>query len=151
VLTKAKPATEPAAGGESNVIADNAASAGTEKSADKNAPADLLANPYVRRFPRTGWIQYGAAIYNATADKKTGQTQITVQAEIFRDGKPLHRLPARKLELTPGTNPKRFDYVGRLRLNNFPTGEYLLHFVVTDGLAKKKVGRAEQWMDFKVE
>jgi VWFA-related protein len=153
VLTKAKAqATADApTGNESAVIADSAATTRAEKDADKSASADLRANPYVRQFPRTGWIQYGAAIYNASTDKKTGKPQLTVQAEIFRDGKPLHRLPARALELTPGTNPKRFDYVARLRLNNFPAGNYLLHLVVTDGLVKKKVGRAEQWMDFSVQ
>ena len=122
-----------------------------EKEADKNsAPRDLQATPYVRRFPRSGLVQYGAAVYNATADKKTGLPQITVQAEIYRDGKPVYQLPPRSLEFSPGVNPKRFDYIGRLQLNEFPAGDYLLHLIVTDGLAKKKIARAEQWMDFSV-
>lgn len=150
VLTKAKPLANGESAGDSAVVAEGAAVARPDKTAEKEG-VDLQANPYVRLFSRTGWIQYGAAIYNATTDKKTNQTQISVQTEIYRDGKVLHRLPPRTLALAPGTNPKRFDYVGRLRLNNFPPGEYLLHFVVTDGLAKKKVGRAEQWMDFKVQ
>jgi hypothetical protein len=47
-------------------------------------------------------------------------------------------------------NPKRFDYVGRLKSNNFPAVDYLLHLIITDGLAKKKFARAEQWVDFSV-
>ncbi len=96
-------------------------------------------------------MQYGAAIYNAATDKKTNLPQITVQAEIYKDGKLFHQFAARQLEFSPGANPKRFDYVGRMRLNNFPPGEYLLHFIVTDALAKKKQSRAEQWMDFSVQ
>jgi VWFA-related protein len=113
-------------------------------------PNDLEATPYVRKFPRSGFVQYGVAVYNAVADKKTGLPQITVQAEIYRDGKPVYRLTPRSLTFSPGVNPKRFDYVGRLQLKDFPTGDYLLHLIVTDGLAKKKFARAEQWMDFSV-
>jgi len=125
--------------------------AASEKSSGESQQSSSLpGSPYVRRFPRTGWIQYGAAIYNATTDKKNPQPQITVQAEIYRDGKAVYKMPARLLEMTPGTNPKRFDYVGQLRLNNLPEGDYLLHLIVTDGLAKKKFARTEQWMDFSV-
>jgi len=132
-------------------VAVNASPKRAEKEVGKSSqPGDLQATPYVRSFPRAGLIQYGAAIYNATADKKTGLPQITVQAEVYRDGKLAHRLPARALEFSPGVNPKRFDYVGRLQLNDFPAGDYLLHLIVTDGLAKKKFARAEQWMDFSV-
>ncbi|MBO0863282.1 MAG: hypothetical protein J2P21_33280, partial [Chloracidobacterium sp.] len=91
------------------------------------------------------------AVYNATADKKTGLPQITVQAEIYQDGKPAYRLAPRSLQFSPGVNPNRFDYVGKLQLNDFPPGDYLLHLIVTDGLAKKKLARAEQWMDFSVK
>jgi VWFA-related protein len=122
-----------------------------EKEADKSSRlGDLQATPYVRIFPRSGWVQYGVAVYNAAADKKTGLPQISVQAEVYHDGKPAYRLQPRSLEFSPGVNPKRFDYVGRLRLNDFPAGDYLLHLIVTDGLAKKKFSRAEQWMDFSV-
>jgi hypothetical protein len=95
-------------------------------------------------------VQYGVAVYNATSDKKTGLPQITVQAEVYRDGKPTYRLPPRSLEFSKGVNPKRFDYVGRLQLKDFPPGDYLLHLIVTDGLAKKKFASADQWMDFSV-
>jgi VWFA-related protein len=127
-----------------------ASATGEKDAAGSPQPGDLQATPYIRRFPQTGWIQYGVAIYNATADKKTGQPQITVQAEIYRDGKPVYQFSPHLIELSNGANLKRFDYVGRLRLNNFPPGDYLLHLVVTDGLAKKKFAKAEQWMDFSV-
>ncbi|MBO0858951.1 MAG: VWA domain-containing protein, partial [Chloracidobacterium sp.] len=47
--------------------------ASAEKDPDKSPPSgDLQASPYVRKFPRSGMLQYGVAVYNATADKKTG-------------------------------------------------------------------------------
>src|SRR5262249_60820188 len=97
-----------------------------------------------------GLLVSGGAVTPLTADNKTGLPQISVQAEVYHDGKPAYRLQPRSLEFSPGVNPKRFDYVGRLRLNDFPAGDYLLHLIVTDGLAKKKSARAEQWMDFSV-
>jgi len=135
--------------------ADNTNSATVTTAVDKPAGESpqnsaLPTSPYVRKFARTSWIQFGAAIYNATTDKKNPQPQITVRAEIYHDGKPVYQMPSRLLEVTPGTNPKRFDYVSQLRLNNFPEGDYLLHLIVTDGLAKKKFARTEQWMDFSV-
>jgi len=145
----AGPTTTKSSGGDA--VTSVAVSAHAEKEDDKSSgTAGLQATPYVRRFPRTGLIQYGAAIYNASADKKTGLPQITVQAEIYRDGKRVYQLPPRALEFSPGVNPKRFDYVGRLQLNDFPEGDYLLRLIVTDGLARKKFARAEQWMDFSV-
>ncbi len=126
------------------------AAVSTPEKSDASSSIDLQTTPYVRIFPRIGWIQYGAAIYNASVDKKTGQPRISVQAEIYRDGKPVYQFPVRTIELSPGANPKHFDYVGRLRLNDFPAGNYLLRLIVIDGLAKKKLNRAEQWMDFSV-
>lgn len=116
----------------------------------KESSTDLRTTPYVRSFPASGWIKYGAAIYNATMDKKIGQPQLTVQAEIYRDGKLLKQLPPKSIELPAKANAKRFDFVGQMLLTNFQPGDYLLRVIVNDALAKKKVGQVEQWMDFTV-
>jgi VWFA-related protein len=146
ILTAPKPSAIPA-----NESAEVNAAVADKPAGNATQPPDLQTTPYIRQFPRTGWIQYGAAIYNASIDKKTGQPQISVQAEIYRDGKRVYQFPAHAAEASPKADPKRFDYVGRLRLNNLLEGEYLLRLIVTDNLAKKKYGRAEQWMDFKVK
>jgi VWFA-related protein len=144
------PASDDKADKEAAVVAaDSQPPVGKDAAADAHN-SGLPASPYVRIFPRTGWIQYGAAIYNAATDKKTGKPQITVRAEIYRDGKPAYQFAPRAVELSPGANPQHFDYVGRLKLNNFPEGDYLLRLIVTDSLASKKYSRAEQWMDFSV-
>ncbi len=111
---------------------------------------DLRSTPYIRSFPNVGLVQYGAAIYNAATDKKTGQPQLTVQAEIYREGKLFRKLPARPIEFPAKASAKRFDMLGQLELRNFPDGDYLLRVVVADALAKKKNSQVEQWMDFTV-
>jgi VWFA-related protein len=153
ILTAPKPSAIPAsdaANSAANSATGEVSATAADKPANNAQPPDMQTTPYVRNFPRTGWIQYGAAIYNAATDKKTGQPQVTVQAEIYRDGKSVYQFPARAVELPPKAEAKRFDYVGRLRLNNLPEGKYLLHLVVKDELASKKYGRAEEWMDFSV-
>src|SRR5262249_39227121 len=105
----------------------NASTERAEKGADKGSQSgDLQASAYVRRFPRTGLIQYGAAVYNPPPEKKTGFPKFPARAKVSRDAKPFYQLPPRTLEFSPGVNPKRFDYVGRLQLNDFPVGDYVL-------------------------
>ncbi|MFN0122517.1 MAG: VWA domain-containing protein, partial [Blastocatellia bacterium] len=118
---------------------------------DNAMPVNIKTSPFVRNFPRTGWVQYGAGVYNAVKDKKTGKPQVTLQAEIFREGKPFRQFPVQTLAIPDGASAARFDFTGRLRLHEFPAGEYYLRVIVTDTLAKKKTGRAEQWMDFRIE
>jgi hypothetical protein len=115
------------------------------------AESPLPASPYVREFPSTGSVQYGVGIYNAATDRKTNQPKITVQAEVYRDGKRAWQFPVREVALPAGADPKHFDYTGRLQLNQFPAGAYLLRVVVTDGLARPRDARADQWMDFRVK
>jgi VWFA-related protein len=155
VMTKPKAVASPASniavtGAIAPVTAPDSAERADKSSSPGDSPHDLDATPYVRKFPRSGLVQYGVAIYNAVADKKSRLPQITVQAEIYSDGKPVYTLAPRSLEFSSGMNPKRFDYVGRLQLKEFPPGDYLLHLIVRDGLARKKYARAEQWIDFSV-
>ena len=55
---------------------------------------DIQPTPSVRRFSRDSVIDYGAFVYNYTLDPKTGKPQLTIQLEIYRDGKVLHQYGA---------------------------------------------------------
>jgi len=111
---------------------------------------DIQPTPNVRRFSRNSVIDYGAFIYNATPDPKTGKPQLTTQLEIYRDGKVLHQMEPKPVDPDAAANPKRVECGGSLKLTSFPPGDYVMHIVVTDQLAKEKYARAEQWMDFSV-
>jgi hypothetical protein len=104
----------------------------------------------VRRFSRDSVIDYGAFVYNATPDPKTGKPQLTMQLEIYRDGKVLHQLEPRSIDPVAAADTKRLECGGRLQITSFPPGDYVMHLVVTDQLAKEKYARADQWMDFSV-
>jgi hypothetical protein len=111
---------------------------------------DVQPTPNVRRFSRNGEIEYGAVIYNPTPEAKTGKPQLTMQIEFYRDGKAIHQMESRRIDPAPGADPKRLECRGRLKLTDFPPGDYALRLVITDQLAKPKYSRAEQWMDFSV-
>ncbi|HKE03783.1 MAG TPA: VWA domain-containing protein [Blastocatellia bacterium] len=111
---------------------------------------DIQPTPGVRRFSRNSMIDYGAVVYNPTLDPKTGKPQLTTQLEFYRDGKVLLQLQPRPIDPGEAVNPKRLDCGGRLKLNGFPPGDYVMRLIVTDVLAKSKYSRAEQWMDFSV-
>ncbi len=116
-----------------------------------DARDDVQPTPGVRRFSRDSAIDYGAAVYNPTLDQKTGKPQLTMQLEIYREGKVLHQLEPKPIAPGEAVSPKRLDCGGRLKLTGFPPGDYVMRLVVTDQLAKQKYSRAEQWMDFSVK
>ncbi|MDX2029871.1 MAG: VWA domain-containing protein [Blastocatellia bacterium] len=113
-------------------------------------PGDIQPTPNVRRFSRTGLLDYGGVVYNPVSDPQTGKPRLRLQVEVYRDGKPVYQSEPRPLEPGEGLKPQRMNYGGRLKLTGFPPGDYLMHVIVEDGLAKKRYARAEQWMDFSV-
>jgi hypothetical protein len=115
-----------------------------------NEGDDIQPTPGVRRFSRNSIIDYGAIVYNPTLDPKTGKPQLTMQLEIYRDGKVIQQLEARSIDPAPMADPKRLDCGGRLKLTSFPPGDYVIRLLVSDQLADRKYSRAEQWMDFGV-
>jgi hypothetical protein len=123
-----------------------------DKPEETNADArdDVQPTPNVRRFSRDSAIDYVAVVYNPALDPKTGKPQLTIQLEIYHDGKLLHQLEPRQIVPGEGINPKRFECGGRLKLTSFPPGDYVMRLVVTDQIANQKYARAEQWMDFSV-
>ncbi|MGH9843608.1 MAG: VWA domain-containing protein [Blastocatellia bacterium] len=126
---------------------------------ERNAqlPDDVQPTPTVRRFPRSGSIDYGGMVYNPAHDPQTGKPQLKMTVEIYRDGKPIYQAQPRSIEPgepgEPGDDakPKRLQYGGRLKLTSLAPGDYLLHVIIEDPLAKKKFSRADQWMDFSVK
>jgi len=75
-----------------------------------------------------------------------GKPNLTMQVEIYKDGKAIYQSQPRAVGSTM-TNG-RLECGGRLDLATLPPGEYALHLVVTDTQAKSKYARADQWMDF---
>ncbi|MBS1810956.1 MAG: VWA domain-containing protein [Acidobacteria bacterium] len=112
--------------------------------------ADTQPTPAVRRFARTGAFEYYAIAFNPQLNSQTHQPQLSIQVEVYQDGKAIFQSTPRQIDVTGQTDMKRIVCGGQLSLTALPPGDYLFHLIVTDPLAKKKYGQAEQWMDFSV-
>ena len=116
-----------------------------------NASPDVWPIPAVRRFARSGRLEYRAVIYNPAVDKSSGMPKLSAQFEIYRGDQALFQAPAAPVGTTGQTNFKRIELAGGLRLQGLPPGDYLLRVLVTDEFAKSKNNKVEQWMDFSVK
>jgi hypothetical protein len=109
------------------------------------------ASPAVRRFRPGTPLEYDFFVYNAQPDKATARTRLSVQAQLFRDGRQVYATDSAPLDLGQTADPKRAPARGRLALGgNLTPGEYTLQLVVNDALAKGKRGTATQWIDFEI-
>ncbi|MFN7947715.1 MAG: VWA domain-containing protein [Blastocatellia bacterium] len=124
------------------------AAATPQDSAEQND--DVQPTPHVRRFARSGFIDYAAIVYNPAMDKATGKPRLNAQIEIYRNGRAIYQAPDRAVSVPDTSDPKRIVIGGQLKLSGLEPGDYLLHLVVTDALARPRFSRVEQWMDFSV-
>ena len=126
------------------------ATAATTARADGASGDDPLPTPSVRRFAQNGVMEYWGIIFNPQLDKQTNKPQLSMQVEIYRDGKAIFQSAAREVDLVGQPDLKRIVCGGELKLNGLSGGDYLLHLIVTDSLTKQKYSHADQWMDFSV-
>jgi VWFA-related protein len=120
-------------------------------SSDGSGVAGGPSGAAVRRFRRGSEFLYLFDIYNAQADKTTGQPSLTTQMRLLHDGKPVYESSIAPFNSAAQTNPRQLRAGGRLRLGlGLQPGEYLLQVIVTDALAKPQHRVATQWIDFEV-
>src|SRR5262249_13682496 len=105
---------------------------------------DIQPTPEVRRFARTGYIDYALVVYNPTLNPQTGKPELSSHFDFYRDGKPIYQSQPQRVDPGEESKPKRLALSGRLKLTSLPPGDYQMHLVVEDPLAKKKFSRADQ-------
>jgi VWFA-related protein len=109
-----------------------------------------LTQAALRRF-RTGHVlRFAYAIYNATIDKRTGQSQLTTQAKLYRDGKEIFAGQETPYDAHGQLDLERLVAEGGLQLGGLQPGEYVLQVIVRDALAKGKNRTTTNWIDFEI-
>ncbi|HEX8097193.1 MAG TPA: VWA domain-containing protein [Pyrinomonadaceae bacterium] len=112
---------------------------------------DPQSGPAVRRMRHGMLLQYGYVIYNAQADRATGQPQLLTQMRLFRDGREVFTGKQNPYDPKGQADPKRLVATGAIQLGtDMAPGEYVLQIIVTDALAKDKYRTATQWVDFEI-
>ena len=84
-------------------------------------------------FARSSPLGYWIFVYNAKRDSG-GNSQLTVQTHVLRDGQPVLSSRQRKLS-DGGGDPQRIPFGEELALRTLTPGRYDLKVIITDGLA----------------
>jgi len=109
---------------------------------------DSAAVPAIRRFRPNTILAYAYTLYNAKPDKTTNQPKLTVQINLYRDGKIISEGKPQTPELEKSSDPTRINDYGYLRLNAaIEKGDYALQIIVKDLLTNEMTS---QWIDFEV-
>jgi hypothetical protein len=109
------------------------------------------AVPAIRQFQRNTVLAYAYKLYNAHLDKTTHQPGLTLQLNLYRDGKLISEGTPQPVQLEAQADLTRISDYGYLRLKpNVELGDYVLQIIVKDLLAKGKNQTATQWIDFEV-
>jgi len=107
--------------------------------------------PAVRRFERGSIIAYPYTIYNARLDRSTKLPKLTIQMNLYRDGKVFSKGTPQNADLEKQADWSRINDYGYLRLNSeVEPGDYTLQLIVTDLLADGKSSTASDSIDFEV-
>ncbi len=99
------------------------------------------------RFKRNSYLRYVIFTYNASRSND-GQFDVAAQIFVLREGQPLATTALRKMPTDNVDDPARVAYAAELPLEGFPSGQYLLRFVVIDRISKTS---ASQQARFSIE
>lgn len=106
------------------------------------------AVPAIRRFRPNTIVAYAYTLYNAQTDKTTNQPKLSVQINLYRDGKIITEGKPEIAQPEKSSDPARINDYGYLRLNaKVEKGDYALQVTVKDLLTNET---ASQWIDFEV-
>lgn len=106
------------------------------------------AVPAIRQFKRGMILAYTYTLYNAQLDKTTNQPKLTVQTNLYRDGKLISEGQPQPAQLEAQTDWMRINDFGYLRLNQTAqAGDYAFYVIIKDLISGQT---AAQWIDFEI-
>ena len=105
----------------------------------------------VRRFPLGSNIRFACGIYNAVVDPISHSPKVTIQIQLYREGKQVLSSPPMPVDSSNQVDVARMVTTGVLRLNpDLEPGPYYLQLVATDSSVKDRKEQAMQWLDFEI-
>jgi VWFA-related protein len=121
----------------------------TAENAISLPPSDSVAA--IRRFRAGSTLAYGYTVYNARLDRATGKPDVSVQVNLFKDGKLVIQGLPQLAVFDKQADWARIADFAYLRLNPALTpGDYALQVVITDQLASGKSAVSSSWVNFEV-
>ncbi|HEY6806661.1 MAG TPA: VWA domain-containing protein [Pyrinomonadaceae bacterium] len=119
--------------------------------AAQDGPSEKRTNPVIRRFPVGTTVRFACGIYNAALDPGSQLPNVSLQIQLYRDGKPVLTSPPMVVDTKNQPDLTHLIATGVLQLGNELTpGSYYLQLIATDASVKDKPARAVQWIDFEI-
>lgn len=105
----------------------------------------------IRGFRPGAVLAYAYNIYNARIDKASGRPQMTVQVNLYKDGKLVLEGAPQPADFQKQSDWSRIQDFGYMRLKpEMEPGSYTMQVVVKDILADPNKAASSQWVDFDV-
>ncbi len=102
----------------------------------------------IRQFSKNSIVAYYYSLYNAKPDAATKLPKVSVQTNLYFDGKMISEGKPEITELKKDTNSGLIKDFGYIKLNSEITyGDYVLQVIVKDMKTSQTVS---QWVDFEV-
>ncbi len=106
------------------------------------------AVPAVRRFARGAILAYAYTIYNSQLDKTTNQPKLSIQMNLYHDGKLTVEGKPLPADFEKQADWARINDYGYLRLNqNVQAGDYVLQVIIKDLITNQAT---TQSVDFEI-
>jgi hypothetical protein len=106
------------------------------------------AVPAIRRFRRGAVLAYAYTVYSAQLDKTTNQPKLSIQMNLYHDGKLMLEGKPQPADLEKQPDWSRIKDYAYLRLNpNVQSGDYVLQILVKDLLANQTTAQS---VDFEI-
>jgi hypothetical protein len=109
------------------------------------------AVPGVRQFHQGSILAYAYTIYNAKLDSTTNLPKLSIQMNLYKDGKLISEGKPQPADLEKQADLSRINDYGYLRLNTaVDPGDYAVQVIVKDVSEGGKNTTSSQWIDFEV-
>jgi VWFA-related protein len=105
----------------------------------------------IRGFRPGTVLAYAYTIYNARLNNASGRPEMTVQVNLYKDGKLVLEGAPQSADFQKQADWSRIQDFGYMRLKpEMEPGSYTMQVVVKDMLADPKKAGSSQWVDFEV-
>lgn len=116
----------------------------------RSGTPEVNTTPALRRFTTASTLLFGIVIYNAKVDT-SNHPKLTITPKLVRDDRVVFTGEPIPVDLGDQRDLARIFARGSVRLDSsLEPGRYFLQLEVRDLLAKEKVGKGMQWIDFEI-
>lgn len=113
---------------------------GNQNTNFENSPLEDTEISVDRIFPRTSLLRYLIFIYNSATNSGEGTPNLTIQTQLFREGKLILDSQAKAISVGE-QNSEQIFYGAEIPLNALSVGNYEIQLLINDKIAKSSTSQ----------